>query len=108
MESFSKHQYIKAISCGDIPDRNEMIKKDVALITGRQLKKLRLEHGLTGFQFGKILGISQQQVSRYEHGVTALSIETVVTLCIYFNVSFEHFLAPLISTTEDNLFFVLK
>lgn len=102
MTSFPKQQHIKnGLSYGSTPYRKERLKKDIDFIVGRQLKKLRLKHELNGTQLGKILGISQQQVSRYENGVTTLSIDTIVIICIYFNLSLREFLAPLMVLTEN-------
>ncbi|WP_272517478.1 MULTISPECIES: helix-turn-helix domain-containing protein [unclassified Providencia] len=78
-----------------------MIRKDINFIVGRQLRILRLKQELNGAQMGSILGISQQQVSRYENGVTTLSIDTIVTICIYFSLPLKEFLAPLMVLTEN-------
>ena len=102
MTQFPKHQQIKKVlSYGSKPYRKTMLRKDIDFIVGRQLRTLRLQQALNGTQLGKILGISQQQVSRYENGVTTLSIDTIVTLCLYFNLSLKAFLAPLIVLTEN-------
>lgn len=79
------------------------VTKDSARVLGHQLKRLRLEQDLSGVQLGKILGISQQQVSRYEHGATALSVDTIIALCLYFNISLEQFLTPLILMLNDEM-----
>lgn len=38
------------------------------------IKKLRLEHGLSGEQLAKLINVSQQQISRYEREVTELKL----------------------------------
>lgn len=102
MTPFPKRQQIKnGLSYGSMPYRKEKLRKDIAVIIGRRLKALRLKHALNGMQLGKILGISQQQVSRYENGVTTLSIDTIVIICLYFNLSLREFLAPLMVLTEN-------
>lgn len=102
MTSFPKQQQIKnGLSYGSSPYRKKRLRKDIDFIVGRQLKTLRLKQALNGTQLGKILGISQQHVSRYENGVTTLSIDTIVTICLYFNLSLKEFLAPLIVLTEN-------
>lgn len=102
MTPFPKRQQIKKVlSYGSTPYRKERLRKDIAVIIGRRLKSLRLKHALNGTQLGKILGISQQQVSRYENGVTTLSIDTIVIICLYFNLSLREFLAPLMVLTEN-------
>ena len=102
MTSFPKQQQIKnELSYGHTPNRTEMTKNDIDFIIGQQLKKLRSEQGINGSQLGKILDISQQQVSRYENGVTTLSIDAIVTICLCFNLSLKEFLAPLMMLTEN-------
>lgn len=51
----------------------ELLRKDI----GIYLKKARKDKCLTGNQFGRLLLISQQQISRYERGVTSINIETL-------------------------------
>ena len=102
MTSFSKQQQIKnGLSYGSSPYRKKRLRKDIDFIVGRQLKALRLKKTLNGTQLGKMLGISQQQVSRYENGVTTLSIDAIVTICLCFNLSLKEFLAPLMVLTEN-------
>lgn len=69
--------------------------KNTARMIGYQLRLIRIEYGLSGLQLGRIMGISQQQVSRYEHGLTSMSIDSLVLLCNYFNVKPDYFLAPI-------------
>lgn len=57
-----------------------------------------LSIGLSGVKLGRILGVNQQQVSRYERGITILSIETILLLCDCFNVTPEYFLAPVLAS----------
>lgn len=102
MTPFPKHQHIKKMLSGDrTPYTNEMMKKDIAFITGRQLKTLRKKHAMSGARLGKILNTSQQQVSRYENGQTPLSVDMIITICIYFHLSLGEFLAPLMVLTGD-------
>nr|WP_314266343.1 helix-turn-helix transcriptional regulator [uncultured Moellerella sp.] len=51
----------------------ELLRKDI----GSFLKKARKNRSLTGHQFGELMQISQQQVSRYERGETGINIETL-------------------------------
>ncbi len=51
----------------------ELLRKDI----GKFLKDARREQSLTGHQFGRLMQISQQQVSRYERGETGINIETL-------------------------------
>lgn len=103
MTSYPAHQHLKELlSALQTPYRQEMFKKDIDFIIGRRLRALRLKQSLNGTQMGRILGISQQQVSRYENGMNSLSPAMMVTLCVYFNISLECFLSPLISVLEKD------
>ncbi|MTB65389.1 helix-turn-helix domain-containing protein [Providencia sp. wls1943] len=42
---------------------------------GTFLRKARKEKNMTGKQLAKLIGISQQQISRYEMGITAITLD---------------------------------
>lgn len=50
-----------------------------SMIVGNEIARLRKEAGLSGGQLANMIGISQQQVSRYERGVCQI---TISILCI--------------------------
>lgn len=58
---------------------------------GKYIRKLRLENGLTGSDLAKIIGVSQQQVSRYERGENNLSIADFAFILSVFDVNFLDF-----------------
>ncbi|EPL9571912.1 helix-turn-helix domain-containing protein [Providencia vermicola] len=47
---------------------------DIIIATGKYLKSARVEKSLTGSELGGLLNLSQQQISRYENGLSAISI----------------------------------
>ncbi|HCT3783220.1 helix-turn-helix domain-containing protein [Proteus mirabilis] len=51
----------------------ELLRKEI----GSFLKKARKNQSLTGHQLGKLMQISQQQISRYERGESGINIETL-------------------------------
>ncbi|MCD9217757.1 helix-turn-helix domain-containing protein, partial [Escherichia coli] len=53
-----------------------LLRQDI----GDFLRAARRGKSLTGLQLGKMLHISQQQISRYERGETSISIETLDVL----------------------------
>lgn len=67
------------------------IKHDVNIVIGRQIMLLRKAQGLTGQALAKKLGISQQQVSRYERGICKIDTDTLMILLMYFDASLELF-----------------
>lgn len=58
---------------------------------GRQIRIARKSQGLTGKALGKCLGVSQQQVSRYENGVCLLDIVGLMQLLQILDVSLDEF-----------------
>ncbi len=53
-----------------------LLRQDI----GDFLRSARRRKSLTGLQVGKMLHVSQQQISRYERGETSISIETLDVL----------------------------
>ncbi len=48
------------------------IMKDINFIVGQNIRDLRHCNGLTTKMLAKMLGVSQQQLSRYERGVNKI------------------------------------
>ncbi|QBY42197.1 helix-turn-helix transcriptional regulator [Arsenophonus nasoniae] len=44
-------------------------RQEIACLLGRKIKKIRKYNGMTGKELSVNLGISQQQLSRYENGI---------------------------------------
>ncbi len=44
---------------------------------GNFIREFRIKKDLTGLQLGNLLNVSQQQISRYEHGKMRINIETL-------------------------------
>ena len=55
----------------------------------KQIKKLRYSHKLNQSQMSKILGISQAALSAYENGNIIPSLEVLLNISNYFNVSLD-------------------
>lgn len=62
---------------------NQILLHDI----GGLIRKLRKEKGMSGIDLGVELGISQQQVSRYENAKSVLTITTFINICIVFNIT---------------------
>lgn len=62
-----------------------------------RLKDLREDHDLTQKELSKILGISQQQYSRYETSIRNMPIDMLYRLAEYYNTSVDY----MISRTND-------
>ncbi|MEX6037845.1 helix-turn-helix domain-containing protein [Providencia hangzhouensis] len=59
-------------------------KKDttyyISQLVGKCLQEYRQELGISGENIAKELGISQQQLSRYERGENALTVDVLIIL----------------------------
>lgn len=65
---------------------------EIHLFIGIKIKQLRKEKGLTGKELARCLGISQQQVSRYEQGINCVNIDLLAKLSEMFKVPIQAFL----------------
>lgn len=59
---------------------------------GLYLKGLRLREGYTQLQLGKLIGVSQNNISAMEHGKRAIGKEMAHRLAHVFNVNYQRFL----------------
>jgi len=57
--------------------------------TGKMLRVFRLRAGLSQKDVGRILGVTYQQVQKYENGSNGLSAESLLDLSRLYNVSPE-------------------
>ncbi|MCB9991968.1 MAG: helix-turn-helix transcriptional regulator [Rhodospirillales bacterium] len=58
---------------------------------GQNLRTLRQQAGMSQQDLGKHLGISYQQIQKYEHGTNRLSATNLWVLCRIFGVPSEYF-----------------
>ncbi|EKT56095.1 helix-turn-helix domain-containing protein [Providencia burhodogranariea] len=56
---------------------NNINENSVVMRTAKYLRLSRVEKSLTGTDLGKLLNLSQQQISRYENGQSAISINSL-------------------------------
>lgn len=67
------------------------IKDDINVVIGRHIMLLRKSRGLTGQKLAEKLGVSQQQISRYERGVCKVNMDTLMIVLMHLDASLEHF-----------------
>lgn len=60
--------------------------------TGRFLKELRKEKGLTQEQFSEIFGVSNRSISRWENGVNMPDLDLVIEIANYYEVTIDELL----------------
>lgn len=58
-------------------------------VTGDRVKQIRIEHDLTGEEFGKILGVTKATVSRWENGDRYPDSDTLSKIATLTNVSVD-------------------
>ena len=62
------------------------------LVINENIKKLRVARGLNQVEFAKILGVSKQCVSNWENDNVMPSIEMLVKIADFFNVTTDYVL----------------
>ncbi len=72
-----------------------------------RMRNLREDHDLSQATVGKIINKSQQGYSHIENGRADLSIEDMITLCCFYQVSLEYFtgLTDIVHNTDSIAFF---
>ena len=65
------------------------------------LVKVRKAHRMTQSELAKLIGISQQEISRYESGNIKAPINYIVDLANCFNVSTDYILGRKVSNTDN-------
>lgn len=72
------------------------------LVIGQNIKQLRKRKALTTEMLGQCLGVSQQQVSRYERGINNVHISLLVELSYLFHVPILDFFKGYIHCSDFN------
>ena len=78
--------------------------KIVTQVIGLQLRKIRLVNKMTQTRVAKAIRVTFQQIQKYERGQNAISINIMMKLCEYLDVSVDFFIKPL----EDKQLTFLK
>ncbi len=58
---------------------------------GQNLKQLRIASGLTQSEVGQAIGVSYQQIQKYEVGGNRLTAEKLYKLKVFYDVPYEAF-----------------
>ncbi|WP_065425768.1 helix-turn-helix domain-containing protein, partial [Morganella morganii] len=65
--------------------------REISLFIGQQISRKRKSLGLSGMALAELLGLSQQQISRYEQGITNIRASTLLQIAFLFNVDVKSF-----------------
>ena len=68
-----------------------MHEREISLFIGQQISRKRKSLGLSGMALAELLGLSQQQISRYEQGITNIRASTLLQIAFLFNVDVKSF-----------------
>jgi transcriptional regulator with XRE-family HTH domain len=79
--------------------------KVATCIIGLQLRKIRLMRNKTQSRVSKAVGVTFQQIQKYERGQNAISINNMMKLSEYLEVSVDYFIKPL---EDKNLTFLKR
>jgi transcriptional regulator with XRE-family HTH domain len=74
----------------------------IKVLAGFFLKRLRLQHRISEKELGILLNVSQQQISRYEKGVTSLTIVRVNQYLKVFGLNWNDFIEGLETEESQN------
>lgn len=69
-------------------------------IIGQRLRAARLKVGMSQDQLGHELGVTFQQVQKYEKGVNRIDFNRLINIAKVLNVALEYFSGP-VSTTRN-------
>ncbi|MGJ3354856.1 helix-turn-helix domain-containing protein [Providencia sp. Je.9.19] len=69
-------------------------------IVGNRILYYRKMKGVTATEISKIIGISEQQQSRYERGINRINLDRLFQYAIYFEISIQDLF---INNDEENL-----
>ena len=62
----------------------------VLKLIGMEILKLRTDLGLSQKGYSEILGITQQQLSKYERGLV-FNLDFIIKVCLYSNITILNF-----------------
>ncbi|MEE6075900.1 helix-turn-helix domain-containing protein [Avibacterium avium] len=84
---------------------SKFIAAEVDMAIGKKIQQRRKELGFTAENLAEQIGVSQQQFSRYERGVTKINVSHLVNIAVILNTPISWFFADVKS---ENLTFSLQ
>ena len=83
-------------------------KNSVSASVGRKIKDIRKSAGMSGEELAKKLGLTQQQISRYESGQSVMSIDTVVMIAHVLHVSVNELLSDYLTSEYSDIMLLMN
>ncbi|AMG70212.1 helix-turn-helix domain-containing protein [Morganella morganii] len=84
------------------------IKNSVSASVGRKIKDIRKSAGISGDDLAKKLGLTQQQISRYESGQSLMTIDTVVMIAHVLHVSVNELLSDYLASEYSDVMLLMN
>ncbi|WP_369309694.1 helix-turn-helix domain-containing protein [Providencia rettgeri] len=75
-------------------------QKNIYALLGNHLRKARVSKGLSGYELGSVIQLSQQQVSRYELGINKLSLDKLIEIVIFLDIDINEITKLIIKQVE--------
>jgi transcriptional regulator with XRE-family HTH domain len=94
---------IHASSDEGVSKRNNMTKQEVDIHVGKRLRQRRTMLGLSQEALAKAVGITFQQVQKYEKGANAMSASRLYEFACFMRVPVAHFFEGLDAQSEPSL-----
>lgn len=69
---------------------------------GKAIKNFRIAQGISQTDLGKPLGLTFQQIQKYESGVNRISTSALIVLCKTLGISPVDVIGPLINETTES------
>jgi transcriptional regulator with XRE-family HTH domain len=76
-------------------------ERNVSKVVGKKIYIERLALGMTRNDLSEIIGISPQQLHKYEIGVNRITIDRLVVIMKFFNKPIDYFLSEVIKELDD-------
>lgn len=79
----------------------QLIPEKVDKLIGKRIQMKRKEQGYTADKLSELLGISQQQLSRYERGQNKINVAHLISIATYLNTPINWFFIDCIAIDEQ-------
>ncbi|MEQ5127877.1 helix-turn-helix domain-containing protein [Providencia rettgeri] len=76
------------------------MEKIISKSVGLKIRELRDIHGMSGKKLSKLMGISQQHLSRYENGEVNIHVDTLYQFSLIFSVDPIYFFTEFNKTND--------
>lgn len=83
------------------PDNSQILTQGINQMLGKRLKEIRKSYNMTQQALGEHLGVSFQQIQKYEKGTSAMRVETLYEICEYLGVHPGFFMYAIPFTTTN-------